>query len=515
MKTEDLKVTSNGQLKVGDVVKCIMGNERIAEDEFYCITGFTGGLKLPTVVPYKMGNKVDREYGFMWNRFELAACNSVEVGDIVEVVEPKHNLKGDAPFEVTYIYIDGGRKYFHGKQNGRKFVGMNATRFAPIKNMSKFDKPVVFNRGDIVVFNQPYGVSFNKGDVCKVDRCQHNASGEDILYFIRLNDLKSGSAYAYRFDQAELWFKVGDKVTFVEDYMKFKKGDVCKVTKVDNENSSLEYTFVTVKRISDDVAGAAFAKRMTKAPELEVAAAELPTPRLDKFKVGDVVVLNQHYGVKFEEGDVVRVTKYSAKKDLLPDYDLVYFKRISDGEEAGAYAMRFDTYEDWAGYPYKEPVRNPGFEVGSYVKALDSNGYFVEGLSYKITSYREWTTLNPNRDTITLETLGGEKVSGGGYWVSHFTPVSYKEAVLSIPRQSAQISLEVPGGSTPSQYELPADATELQDLIEYRNMNFAVGNIFKAAYRLGTKEGTSAEYDLNKIIFFAQRELDRIKGENE
>lgn len=76
--------------------------------------------------------------------------------------------------------------------------------------------------------------------------------------------------------------------------------------------------------------------------------------------------------------------------------------------------------------------------------------------------------------------------------------------------QEAQIK-EVPGGSTPSQYALPTGAKELQDLIEHRGMNFAVGNIFKACYRLGTKDGVSAEYDLNKIIFFAKRELARIQ----
>jgi len=65
------------------------------------------------------------------------------------------------------------------------------------------------------------------------------------------------------------------------------------------------------------------------------------------------------------------------------------------------------------------------------------------------------------------------------------------------------------GGSTPKQYQLPDNAKELQDLIEFRNMNFATGNIFKAIYRLGTKN--EPEYELNKIIWFANRELKRIK----
>jgi len=66
-----------------------------------------------------------------------------------------------------------------------------------------------------------------------------------------------------------------------------------------------------------------------------------------------------------------------------------------------------------------------------------------------------------------------------------------------------------PGGSTPSQYAFPATAKELQDLIEYRNMNFAVGNIFKAAYRIDVKLDDGGEYDLRKIIWFAERELQR------
>ena len=61
-------------------------------------------------------------------------------------------------------------------------------------------------------------------------------------------------------------------------------------------------------------------------------------------------------------------------------------------------------------------------------------------------------------------------------------------------------------------YQIPKEAEEIQDLIEYKNMNFAIANIFKAAYRLGSKEGTSEVYDLNKIIFFAERERARLEG---
>ena len=65
-------------------------------------------------------------------------------------------------------------------------------------------------------------------------------------------------------------------------------------------------------------------------------------------------------------------------------------------------------------------------------------------------------------------------------------------------------------GWSSSYYELPKGATELQDLIEYKNMNFAMANVFKAAYRLGDKPGTEELYDLDKIIWFAQREKARL-----
>jgi len=68
-------------------------------------------------------------------------------------------------------------------------------------------------------------------------------------------------------------------------------------------------------------------------------------------------------------------------------------------------------------------------------------------------------------------------------------------------------------GWSTSYYELPPGAKELQDLIEYRNMSFAVGNVFKAAYRLGRKDGATTLYDLNKIKWYAEREIARLEKE--
>lgn len=62
------------------------------------------------------------------------------------------------------------------------------------------------------------------------------------------------------------------------------------------------------------------------------------------------------------------------------------------------------------------------------------------------------------------------------------------------------------GGST-AYYNIPDGAAELNDLIEHKEMGFALGNIFKACYRLGEKAGADLEYDIQKIIYFAKDRL--------
>lgn len=70
------------------------------------------------------------------------------------------------------------------------------------------------------------------------------------------------------------------------------------------------------------------------------------------------------------------------------------------------------------------------------------------------------------------------------------------------------------GGSS-SYYDIPEDTRDIGDLIEHRQMSFGVGNIFKACYRMGRKSGVDDEYDLRKIIYFAERELEYVKRRRE
>jgi hypothetical protein len=71
-------------------------------------------------------------------------------------------------------------------------------------------------------------------------------------------------------------------------------------------------------------------------------------------------------------------------------------------------------------------------------------------------------------------------------------------------------------GSTASYYELPAEASQLQDLISFRNMNAQDGEIFRAVYRKGRVSHSSQLRDAKKILFYAQAEVARLeKYQNE
>lgn len=66
-------------------------------------------------------------------------------------------------------------------------------------------------------------------------------------------------------------------------------------------------------------------------------------------------------------------------------------------------------------------------------------------------------------------------------------------------------------GSTASYYELPEGATELQDLISFKNMNAQVGEAFRSLYRYGQSSHSDKMRDCKKVIYYMNAELERLK----
>lgn len=89
-----------------------------------------------------------------------------------------------------------------------------------------------------------------------------------------------------------------------------------------------------------------------------------------------------------------------------------------------------------------------------------------------------------------------------GEYSSSCNTTSSRFVLVDPPEDATAV---VSDGGSSSYYDLPKDATELNDLIEAKGMSFARANIFKACFRMGEKAGTDAIYDINKIIYFAER----------
>jgi len=89
--------------------------------------------------------------------------------------------------------------------------------------------------------------------------------------------------------------------------------------------------------------------------------------------------------------------------------------------------------------------------------------------------------------------------------IAHEESYDGHTAFLSDDQPSDRVKGKVKsdGGST-DYYTLPDHATELRHLISHKGMSKSRGDIFKACYRLGEKDGADLLYDLNKIKFFAE-----------
>lgn len=72
------------------------------------------------------------------------------------------------------------------------------------------------------------------------------------------------------------------------------------------------------------------------------------------------------------------------------------------------------------------------------------------------------------------------------------------------------VEKEKSDGSSASYYDLPEGATQLQDLISFKNMNAQMGEIGRAWYRYGQVAHSEKMRDINKILFYAQAEKERL-----
>ena len=86
------------------------------------------------------------------------------------------------------------------------------------------------------------------------------------------------------------------------------------------------------------------------------------------------------------------------------------------------------------------------------------------------------------------------------------------EEIAPVVATASPPAVSVSDGSTASYYELPAGATELQDLISFKDMNAQMGEIFRGTYRYGQASHSDRLRDAKKIKFYIDAEIKRLES---
>lgn len=118
-----------------------------------------------------------------------------------------------------------------------------------------------------------------------------------------------------------------------------------------------------------------------------------------------------------------------------------------------------------------------------------------------------WNNAKRPAKSISIDELISEFCDSDPAFYDDF--MAAKEKFNSI--KSQKTDGESSDGSTANYYQLPPNATELQHLISYRNMNAQDGEIFRAIYRKGRASHSDQLRDAKKVLFYAKAEVERLE----
>ena len=161
--------------------------------------------------------------------------------------------------------------------------------------------------------------------------------------------------------------------------------------------------------------------------------------------------------------------------------------------------------------PWAAPYVNP-FPSGSD----EGRKMAKEHLDREAKNYEEYVArMNIQKGTDLQKSL--QEMRTLGLKDIKCTPVD--QEVLDMIQVGPETDVEddsINNGGSTDYYKINPEWKDLADIIEDKDMSFNIANIFKSCFRLGGKHHSSKERDLNKIIYFANRELNLyIRGKKE
>jgi hypothetical protein len=89
---------------------------------------------------------------------------------------------------------------------------------------------------------------------------------------------------------------------------------------------------------------------------------------------------------------------------------------------------------------------------------------------------------------------------------------AFSDTFRAIVEKDTADQSENNGGVT-DYYKLDPEWECVQDIIEDKDMSWNIANVFKSCFRLGGNHHSTKLRDLNKIIYFAERERDLIQNQ--
>lgn len=125
-------------------------------------------------------------------------------------------------------------------------------------------------------------------------------------------------------------------------------------------------------------------------------------------------------------------------------------------------------------------------------------------LFIRVSNYPgEQDSLDEEASEARMDIIGSKGNDGLHYGLTS------QEVLVNLDVAIAKSSV-ASSGSSASYYSFPSNITELQGLISFLNCNAQLGEIGRAWMRYGRCPHSSRKRDLEKIIFYAQAELERI-----
>lgn len=208
---------------------------------------------------------------------------------------------------------------------------------------------------------------------------------------------------------------------------------------------------------------------------------------MSKFKVGDRVrcVNDLAANEGLEAGLIYNVTKVDEEVEGEPDFIVL------DGVFGWNNANRFELVQE---PPKEEPKVTYKFKVGDKVRCISAPPY---------TATIKLGGIYTVKEVADLELIYLEEFTNG-YCPSRF------ELFLEAPQGSPFVA---PSAVNPNHYT--QFAIQPLTYIRANNLSFTRGNIVKYATRAGHKDGEDAIQDLEKIIRYAEAEIEAIKRERD